>query len=169
MGKPRTKAQAERDRLQVSRMYNEGYIQFEISQKLGISQATVSRDIAFLIAQWQKDGLKNIDEQRTRELMRINKLEREYWEAWEASKAGKKVTHSKDVHEIDRSRQEIGERLEEIPGDPRYLAGVQWCISERCKLLGLNAPEHLKVDSTVTFAEVLQKASEKRKARKREG
>ncbi|MHC4984512.1 MAG: hypothetical protein ACYTF6_15275, partial [Planctomycetota bacterium] len=25
-------------------------------------------------------------------------------------------------------------------GDPRFLAGVQWCIERRCKILGLDAP-----------------------------
>ena len=25
-------------------------------------------------------------------------------------------------------------------GDPRFLAGVQWCIERRCKIIGIDAP-----------------------------
>ena len=32
-------------------------------------------------------------------------------------------------------------RKAEQTGDPRYLAGVQWCVEQRCKILGLNAPQ----------------------------
>lgn len=32
-------------------------------------------------------------------------------------------------------------------GDPRYLAGVQWCIEIRCKLLGIEAPKRVDVTS----------------------
>jgi hypothetical protein len=27
----------------------------------------------------------------------------------------------------------------ESAGDPRFLAGIQWCIEQRCKILGLLA------------------------------
>ena len=37
--------------------------------------------------------------------------------------------------------REIKKRSEETTlGDPRYLQGIQWCIQERCKILGLYAP-----------------------------
>ena len=32
-----------------------------------------------------------------------------------------------------------------LVGDPRFLAGVQWCIDKRCKIMGLDAPQLVEV------------------------
>lgn len=43
-------------------------------------------------------------------------------------------------------RRSVAEK-EKLIGNPAYLTGVQWCISERCKLLGIYGA--VKVDANV--------------------
>src|SRR5262249_24223213 len=66
--------------------------------------------------------------------------EREYWAAWEASKKEREITTTEQLTGGDGDRLKAVVRKEQQTGDPRYLAGVQSCIEQRCKLLGLNAP-----------------------------
>lgn len=123
-GKRRQGAQLARDRRNVAHYYLQGWLQADIGTELNISQATVSRDLAWLHDQWTREGLNNYNEAKAREVAKIDVIEREYWTAWQKSK---------------QSKVEIEER----PGDPRYLAGVITCVKRRCELLGLDAPDTL--------------------------
>lgn len=138
----------------VSDMYLKGYQQTVIAKKVGVTQQQVSYDLKILMQQWKAEQLKNIDEMVTAELIKINKLEVEYYEAWEKSK-GKDTT-------IKRSGKiEKPEFIQQVEnsnfGDPRYLAGVQWCVNKRCELLGLNAAVKTindNINHTVTIFEL---------------
>jgi len=167
MAKPRNKPQAERDRILISKLYLEGHSQWEIHTKLGISQATVSRDIAILIRYWRISATKNIDTAMQIELTRINKLEMEYWQAWERSKGESK---KKSIKQRGHKQQEgadvipveISSQVEDRNGDPRYLQGVQWCVETRCKILGINAPikTETNLTGTLTFADLVKSINE---------
>lgn len=72
-----------------------------------------------------------------RELAKINQIEATYWEAWERSCG----TRTRTVAEERRGRADaIVERIVCEDGCSRasFLAGVQWCIDRRCKLLCLD-------------------------------
>jgi hypothetical protein len=164
MAKPRNKPQAERDRILISKLYLEGHSQWEIHTKLGISQATVSRDIAILIRYWRISATKNIDTAMQIELTRINKLEIEYWQAWERSKEENKKKSIKQKYITSELKQplEISSATEDRNGDPRYLQGVQWCVETRCKILGINAPikTETNLTGTLTFADLVKSINE---------
>ncbi|MDD5343439.1 MAG: sigma factor-like helix-turn-helix DNA-binding protein [Smithella sp.] len=163
MAKPRSKAQAERDRQLISKYYLEGMTQWEIKKKMGISQATVSRDIAILIRYWRLSQLQNIDSAKQIELAKINKLEIEYWNSWDRSKEEfKKKSLKQRVIAESKQPIEINSATEDRNGDPRYLAGVQWCITKRCEILGINAAikTETNLTGTLTFADLVKSINE---------
>jgi len=146
MAQPRAKAQRERDRELTSKYYLEGMNQYAIAKKLGTTQATISRDIKVLIRYWRASAAQNINSAKEIELQKINKLEVEYWIAWERSKEETKKKSlkqrgfKKDNEITQLTPVETTAQSEENNGDPRYLQGVQWCITKRCEILGINAP-----------------------------
>jgi len=81
-----------------------------------LSVKTIYSYINALVKEWREERINKIDDLKTIELNRINKLEQTYWEAWGAAK------------EVDGV------------GDARFLSGIQWCIQMRCKLLRIEAP-----------------------------
>lgn len=160
----------------VGRLYCQGYSLGEIASKVNEQWRTrltvrrVYEIIAKMHMRYEKT-YRERDRQELRhiELMKLDTLEREYWEAWFRSlqvQRAEVVVDSEgvaDVESIEALREHwrrIGERpgdgkkggsqpldvkkvakkWVEACGDPRYLAGVQWCIDKRCKLLGLDAP-----------------------------
>lgn len=148
----RSEAQQERDRREISRLYLQGMYQADIAAKLGLSQPTVSRDIQVLIEEWKVERVYDINEAKARELAKVDNLELEYWEAWHRSQENaekevkkqkaapaKKVKGEKESAVI--MNQEIQKISEGQTGDPRFLAGVQWCIERRCLILGVDAPK----------------------------
>jgi hypothetical protein len=148
-GPERTDAQRAADQLEIARRYCKGERQASIAVALGMTQAQVSRDLAVVVRQWQAEALHDLDAHKAAELARIDSLEREYWAAWEASKgqASRSTQSGTTVPDGKQNRITATVVVEERTGDPRYLAGVQWCIERRCKLLGLDAPTKQDVTS----------------------
>ncbi len=133
-----TRANIDLRRLHVSDLYLGKKTQYEIGQLLDVDQATISRDLKALRKQWMASSLVNIDEARAKELAATDRLEREYWRAWHESKQNKEITTTKAVESDKANRKEAQKREEGQVGDPRFLAGVQWCIDKRTKLLNLD-------------------------------
>lgn len=140
----RTKVQRERDLADIAQMYLQGKTQVEIAEKLEISQQQVSYDLKILQDRWRKAALRDLDTAKAEQLAKIDELEREYWRAWEESKETYESSVTEKVTAGETSRLKAYLRKEDRVGDPRYLAGVQWCIERRCKLLGLDAPEQVR-------------------------
>jgi len=145
-GKRRSNGQLARDRKIIADLYLQGRLQSEIAEVLNISPATVSRDIKQLQKEWMQDAISNFDEKKSIELAKIDKLERTYWDAWERSKQPTETQMQEVIEKgggleegnnglISKGRTTMVGR----DGDPRYLAGVQWCIEKRTKILGLDA------------------------------
>ncbi len=139
-GKRRSGSQIARDRRRIADMYLEGRLQVDIAQELGLSTPTISRDIAALQAEWLSSALYDFNEAKAREIAKIDRLEREYWIAWERSCEDAETETSKSAVVGDKKRAEATKTTKGQAGDPRFLSGVQWCIERRCKLLGIDAP-----------------------------
>ena len=139
----RSALQREKDLERTAELYLRGVYQTDIAAQLGVTQQTVSKDIKALQTRWQESALTNIDEMKSRELARIDELERTYWAEWEASKEERSSTTTKAVEHIGNKsqRNEATIRKEERLGDPAYLRGVQWCIERRCAIVGIDAPK----------------------------
>jgi hypothetical protein len=122
-------------------------LQAEIAAKIGVDQSTVSRDLKALHQEWLNSALLDFNEAKAQELAKIDRLEREYWDAWERSKEdaeqitergrGKGVKEGEErprPSEFEKTIQRRGQ-----VGDAAFLRGVQWCIEQRCKILGIEA------------------------------
>jgi hypothetical protein len=131
-------------RCQVAELFLRGIKrQGELAQHVGVNRSTISRDLKVLNARWKEAAVRDLDAAKGQELEHIDQLQREYWNAWEKSKQGHETTTTEQITGGDGDRTKAAIRKEEEHGDPRYLAGVQWCIEQRCKILGLNAPQKI--------------------------
>lgn len=128
-------------RMEVATLYLEGWRQSDLAERFGVNQSTISRDLAAIRQQWLESTLIDFNEAKARELARIDKLEREYWEQYEASKGGRTVATVQEA--AGGKRQTV--RKETRTGDPRYLSGVQWCIEQRLRIFGLYAPQRTEL------------------------
>lgn len=134
--------------LQIASRYLKGEAQWDIAKDLGLNQSTVSRDLKRIKARWLESTLVNFDEAVGEQLARINELERTYWEAWSLSMKERRRVTDKGKGSLDAEQPQLVEKIvtvEQPVGDSRFLTGVQWCIQERSKLLGLNAPTKSEV------------------------
>lgn len=145
----RTKAQREADRTEITRLYCTGWRQVDIAAKLGVAQQQISYDLKAIFAQWRKARDGEITAWMNAELAKIDALELEYWEAWRRSCADKKRTAK--TARMGTTQDTAATVTEEtMVGNPAYLAGVQWCIERRCRILGIDAPIKSETDLTVT-------------------
>jgi len=134
----RSKSQIARDRRKIADQYLQGIIQADIAEGLGIHQSTVSRDIKALQIEWQKSALVDINSKKAKELAKIDRLEREYWLAWERSCEDAEIVRQEAR---DKKINKVIKTAKGQAGDPRFLSGVERCIERRCKILGIDAPE----------------------------
>jgi hypothetical protein len=156
----------EKDFLEIARMYCQGVPQSDIAKKLGLTQQQISYDLQSLRKEWQTQRTKHFDALLDKELVRLDTLEREAWQAWENSKRPKETrkirtttgTQSSDMNEIQQK---------ETVGDPRFLTVVENCIQTRLRLLGLNAPQVKGVTGEITHRHVIDQASLETDARKK--
>lgn len=142
MSRTSRKAELEARRAKVAELYLKGNPQTAIGEEVGVKQSTVSRDLLAIRKQWLESTLMDFNEAKAREMARIDQLERVAWEAWEKS-LGENVTvtvkkegagEGEDRIEVEVERKE---KTVELNGDPRYLERIQWCIEQRCKILGV--------------------------------
>ena len=151
---PRRRSTSEliRDRRRIADMYLQGQTQTHIAETLGLAQSTISGDISALHREWRKSALIDIDERKAQELAKVDRLEREYWAAWEQSCAvGVQVSREKRVGQDAVTQSKT---VDKPGGDPRFLAGVERCIERRCKLLGLDAPTKIDHGGTIETKDV---------------
>lgn len=140
----RSKFQREQDLEEIARLYLTGKTQQEIADQFGVSREQIKYDLEEIRQRWRQSTVINITEAKQRELARLDELERAYWQAWERSCGEKRTTRQETSQGSDG--QDNNRRIraiinnENLFGNPAYLAGIQYCISERCKILGLYAP-----------------------------
>jgi hypothetical protein len=149
----RTEADIAIDRARIARLLAMGHSEEEISEDLDLPLAAVRRDIGALKKQWRANAAADYQSVKARELAKIDMLEREYWDVWQNSK----LVYSRKVETVDRGSgsseeggpggqwQKVTETSTPTVGDMRALNGVQWCIRERIKIFGLEAPKNVNV------------------------
>lgn len=146
----RSRLERERDLAEVARRHVQGEREWQIAEALGVSQQQVSYDLRTLQGRWREAAGADIAAHKAQELARIDHLEEVYWQRWAESLKQRQVTStSRRVRGAGPGQaapveEAASVRTEQRDGNPAFLAGVQWCIDRRCKLLGLDEP--LKVD-----------------------
>jgi hypothetical protein len=89
----------------MARLYLQGWPQWKIREKFGLSHQQISHDLKAIRAGWKASAVRDVDEAKSQELAKLNKLGREYRNAWEQSR------------------------------DPRFLESIKRVISMRRRLL----------------------------------
>ena len=172
MAANRKKSYVDEDRNVITPLYLKGYSFREIANRCQditgrkISYETVRADVKAILESFQANRNDLIQYHLTIELEKINVLELEYWSVWEKSKEDRKKksvkkktrTNSKSTKKEDtrfpvEETTEFNDTEMVNMGDPRYLTGIQWCIEQRCKLLGIGAPTKIDLNSTTTVIE----------------
>jgi hypothetical protein len=130
-------------RERVAESYLRGRRQYEIAEAEGVVDSVITKDLQAIRKKWRESSVRDFDEHVSRELDKIDLLEREHWEAWERSKKEKTVSRtSKKTGKNPADEASIEKQQRD--GNPAFLEGVLKCIERRCKLLGLDAPEKFK-------------------------
>lgn len=160
----RTHDQLTADRARVAELLCQGWdvpdVVREIMQRradIGLARTTVYHDVDSVRRAWLEHKEIDYDAHVAQKVAEIRQLKRTYWEEWFASKAPKETTvqaqHTSEATTAitnghgpnARSLRRAEVRKEQRTGNPAYLAGVQWCIEEECRLLGLHAPERVEL------------------------
>ncbi len=144
--KKRTKAEREEALIVVARMFRQGYTHNEIAKVCEVSRPQVIYDLKTLHKRWSERTTLDLDVIKRGELEKLDLLEREAWQAWEASKQDD-VTKTDEYRTGDTDTKKNGALSREVRrgqvGDPRFLERVQAAQTARAKLLGLDSPVKL--------------------------
>jgi hypothetical protein len=141
-------------RVEVARRYLQKESIRQIAEAIGGKPTTIHNDLVAIMEEWRQSAIRSFDDAVAEELARINLLELTYWQAWGESRGERVVT---TTEKSIRQGGKASIRSEHMAGNPAFLAGVQWCMDRRIKLLGLDAPT--KVDMNVVYAEAERLAS----------
>lgn len=165
MARRGNKGEREADLNLITELYTKGRsyreIAFEVNQRHGrkITYQTVSNEIKKLLKEWEKSRNEIIDHQKFVELAKIDRLEKTYWDGYDKSCQPVKKTSTKkkgSVKQVDNVEMVSNE--ETRVGDPRFLDGIKWCIEQRCKIFGINAPQKFDVETNM-FQELMKTAT----------
>jgi len=141
--KGRSPDQIRKDRAEIANLYLQRHTQADIAAKLGLSRQQVGYDLKAVREEWLQSSLVDFNQRKAEELARIDRLEQQYWNSWEASKKERQTSVTEQTSGEGGEKLKAGIRKVEQTGDPRYLNGVQWCITKRCEILGLDAPRKI--------------------------
>jgi len=136
---PRTSIQIENDRVFIAEKYLQGWTQQKIADHLEIPQQCVSDELKTIRKRWLESSIRDFDEAKSRELARIDLLEKEAWEAWEKSKLPKTTKTHKRGQTPKGDINEITDKVEEREGNKAFLDVIDRCILRRCTILGIDA------------------------------
>lgn len=153
----RSESQKAKHLADIASRYLKGESQMAIATALKLNQSTVSRDLKELRSLWRSAAVRDFDEALAEQLAKIDLLEAEYWAAWGRSLTTREsLTNESGESDAKGAFTKTITRREVMLGNPAYLAGVERCIAERCKLLGLYAPVKTEVNATVKEAGLSQ-------------
>jgi len=133
---PSSRLQIQQRRTTVARLYLQQRTQDEIARLVNVDQGTICRDLKALQAEWQRQRLDDFHQAKLRELARIDRLEREYWDAFERSCNERAQTVQERSTAPSGDRLKAATRTEVRDGNAEFLRGVERCIEMRCKILG---------------------------------
>jgi hypothetical protein len=135
-----TPTELQERRRQVEDRYLQGVPIADIATELSLEQKTVSSDLRWIRVIWARERAGEGTGRLELELRKIDRLEREAWDAW--------LRSQKDLDATKVSRDGAKEKAERTlrkqTGDPRFLAVVKDCIDRRCRLLGMLATAQKK-------------------------
>ena len=145
----RNPVQIERDREIITRLIVSGeyisripvLLQEETGEKYLLSRPQIHYEVNKIKKDWQTRNESDVDQVKNEQLEKLNAIELEYWRAWRKSTLPRRTRTTKAKLDPDAKNgqtiQEQTQRVEEYPGNPEFLRGVERCIDMRLRLAGL--------------------------------
>lgn len=153
--------QREYDLLEEARLYAQGRTTFEIREHLAknrtytLTTGQINLDMKEVVRRWRTECISTIDDHKAKALAQIDEVYRMYLEAWENSKKPVTEVHTEEIDDKTTSskattlpaysRRKKQSKVTGSYGEVRFLEGIMNCIKERCKILGLEAPQEINV------------------------
>lgn len=147
---PRTSNTYERaaQLVKVAELYVHGRPQYEIAEKLQITQQQVSYDLKKIQRQWLDQATAMVSEHRAAELARIDERERVAWEAWHRSTQEQQITVTERIEGDGGRKDRASVKTVQKVGAVEFLNAIQACSDQRCKILGLYAVDQAALQET---------------------
>ena len=134
------------DTARLADMYLKGRSQREMIEELAISRNMVQKGLKDLQASWQSQALFDFNAAKAMQLAKVDHLEKVSWEGYHLSQQGKTSTTEMSTGNTSF----VSETKSLLPsGDTKWLDKIQWCIDQRCKILGLHAPKAAIIHQTI--------------------
>jgi len=129
----------------VSRLLVRGWRQCDIARKLKLAPSTVSQYRKEIQQEFSDEASDSVRLDRDREIAKLDEIEKEAWAEWERSKMEGVKTKVADV-----AGKRTTERLTAEQGaNTVYLTTILKCNERRCKILGIEAPDALKIEAKI--------------------
>lgn len=144
----RTEGEKEEHLLLIAKYLVRGWSYQQMANELSISKSQVAYDVKKLRDYWRTEQMDAYQQYILQELFRLGEMEAELWQAWEDSKKAMYSTTLKTVGEDNDDSRERMVTHKTQNGNPSYMALIIKISEQRTKLLGLNAPEKLDIQSS---------------------
>ncbi len=139
--------------------------EFNASHEIGIVPSTFYRDQSAVIDRWRQQAKAHIDEAKGAALAKIEQLESKCWTRIDALEAGqtREVTTLTSYVPLKVGKAAPGDetpqtgtmRKTKTKGHEQnlgtWIRTLQWCIEQRCRIMGLYAPVKLQNTGTPLF------------------
>lgn len=150
----RVAAQVDQDRAAFVKLFVRGWSQREMvewikkNRPYELSRSQIAADLAHVLEEWKDERLTARDGLIKKQLMKLQQIESELWEAWEKSKGEAVTTESKSQLEKGGKQQPIEAKVrkESRVGDVMIMRAILDAQKMIHELLGLNAPRRLAVE-----------------------
>lgn len=125
------------------------------SGEYSLSYSQIVYDVKVIERQWIEHYLADVNAMKAKELARIDRIEMAAWNEWERSKRTLAKTEKeqveneqigKDDNTFQRHRKTRAKKTEqERDADKEFMKIIQWCVEQRCTILGLNAAQRYDI------------------------
>jgi len=167
----------------ISKLYLQGYGVSRIANYVNplvsynVTPPTVHRHLKAILKTWYDEREADIDQRINTELLRLNEVEYQAWQAWhrsckakvkktnkrKGSPKTKKMEGGQDKEYIQADYVSETEQTEEMIGDPRFLDIIQKCVDMRLQWLTKGSEQGSNKGSTnITNNTVLVMTSQER-------
>lgn len=134
-----------------------GWPQSEIAEKLGITQAGVSKILTRLTKQYAKENLEDVKRVKEEQLAQYEIMARELAEAWHKSKQPTTVKTKKQKEGFFKGKGkqlEASHKEENKHGDPRYLEAWRKLKEDVRKMTGVDMIDEIEADIPIGKIEI---------------
>ncbi len=118
-------------------LYLQGHTMAQISDQLNVAVGTVHNDLKRVREAWRESSVRDFDELRTIELLKIERIEQEAWAGWGRSQQPQQTATIKGE---GGPSQKASKTMKTRVGDPRFLDVLARCSAQRRQLMGLDLP-----------------------------